>query len=98
LERVKRESQKLIEAIKEGFVAIAFRSGDETERATALAAIRGFVEAIVLTPYEGKLRIEVRGNLAAMLGTSKNEKVARRRPLRAGADGCSGFERKLAIF
>jgi site-specific DNA recombinase len=49
-----------------------------TELARALQALRGLVDAIVLTPAaNGKeLGIELRGNLAAMLGAT----VQRKRP------------------
>ena len=40
-------------------------------------AIRALVEAIVLVPEEGTLRIEVRGDLAAILALGQN---ARTRP------------------
>ena len=33
----------------------------------AAEALRGLIDAIVLTPQEGELKIELRGNLAAML-------------------------------
>jgi site-specific DNA recombinase len=55
-------------------LAIALRSGDEHERAAASEGIRGFVDAIVLTPDVGKLNIEVRGNLAAMLDSAQKSK------------------------
>jgi len=40
---------------------------DEDSRTAAADALRGLIDAIVLTPLEGELRIELRGNLAAML-------------------------------
>jgi site-specific DNA recombinase len=36
-------------------------------RTAAAEALRGLVDAIVLTPQEGELKIELQGNLAAML-------------------------------
>jgi len=61
-------------------------------RTEATEALRGLIDAIVLTPDEGALRIELRGNLAAMLSAAANAKeVARnRRPLAASCDGCGG--------
>ena len=45
-------------------------------RPEATEALRGLVDAIVLTPDEGEetLRIELRGNLAAMLGATRKTK------------------------
>jgi site-specific DNA recombinase len=45
-------------------------------RPEATEALRGLVDAIVLTPDRGgeTLRIELRGNLAAMLGAAQNAK------------------------
>lgn len=36
--------------------------------------LRGLIEAIVLTPQDGQLRIELRGNLAAMLAAAQKTK------------------------
>ena len=36
--------------------------------------LRGLIESIVLTPEEGQLRIELRGNLAAMLTVAQQTK------------------------
>jgi hypothetical protein len=43
-------------------------------RTEASEALRGLIDAIVLTPDEGTLRIELRGNLAAMLSAATNAK------------------------
>jgi site-specific DNA recombinase len=43
-------------------------------RTEASDALRGLIDAIVLTPDEGALRIELRGNLAAMLSAATNAK------------------------
>jgi site-specific DNA recombinase len=40
----------------------------------ASEALRGLIDAIVLTPDQGELRIELKGNLAAMLGAAQNAK------------------------
>jgi hypothetical protein len=37
-------------------------------RTEASEALRGLIDAIVLTPDHGELQIELKGNLAAMLG------------------------------
>src|SRR5262245_35579138 len=39
----------------------------EESRTAAADALRGLIDAIVLTPQAGELRIELQGNLAAML-------------------------------
>ena len=36
-------------------------------RTEASEALRGLIETVVLTPDQGELRIELKGNLAAML-------------------------------
>src|SRR5438067_561302 len=43
-------------------------------RTEASEALRGLIDAIVLTPNQGELQIELQGNLAAMLGAAKNAK------------------------
>jgi site-specific DNA recombinase len=40
----------------------------------ATEALRGLIDVVVLTPDEGALRIELRGNLAAMLSAATNAK------------------------
>src|SRR4051794_18977170 len=42
-------------------------------RTEASEALRGLIDAIVLTPNQGELQIELKGNLAAMLGAEQNE-------------------------
>jgi site-specific DNA recombinase len=37
-------------------------------------ALRGLIDGIVLTPNQGELQIELKGNLAAMLGAATNAK------------------------
>ena len=73
-------------------IAKALQEPDSRSEATE--ALRGLVDAIVLTPDQGgeTFQIELRGNLAAMLGaTSTNEEVAGfRRPLPATIFGCGG--------
>ena len=43
-------------------------------RKEATEALRGLIDAIVMTPTEGELRIELNGNLAAMLGATVQSK------------------------
>ena len=40
----------------------------------ATEALRGLIDAIILTPTDGELRIELKGNLAAMLSAATNAK------------------------
>src|SRR4029453_2448309 len=58
-------------------------------RTEASEALRGLIDAIVLMPDQGELQIELKGNLAAMLGAApKCEEVARNgRPFAASCDG-----------
>jgi len=43
-------------------------------RVEATDALRGPIDAIILTPTDGELRIELKGNLAAMLSAATNAK------------------------
>src|SRR3954467_8590007 len=43
-------------------------------RTEASEALRGLIDAIVMTPADGALRIELKGNLAAMLGATVQSK------------------------
>jgi hypothetical protein len=43
-------------------------------RTEATEALRGLIDAITLTPEQGVLRIELNGNLAAMLRAATNAK------------------------
>ena len=43
-------------------------------RVEATEALRGLIDAIILTPSDGELKIELKGNLAAMLGAATNAK------------------------
>ena len=43
-------------------------------RTEASEALRGLIDAIVLTPNQGELQIELKGNLSAMLGAAQNAK------------------------
>ncbi len=45
-------------------------------RTEATDALRGLIDAIVMTPVDGALRIELKGNLAAMLGATVQRKRA----------------------
>jgi site-specific DNA recombinase len=43
-------------------------------RVEATEALRGLIDAIIVTPTDGELRIELKGNLAAMLSAATNAK------------------------
>ena len=84
-ERVCRQIDRLVDALADGEPAArlterleelhAALKDDDAGQAREL--IRGLVEAIVLVPEDGRLRIEVRGELAAILRLSghANEKA-----------------------
>ena len=48
--------------------------GEQETRVEATEALRGLIDAIILTPADGELRIELKGNLAAMLSAARNAK------------------------
>ena len=50
----------------------------EESRTAAAEALRGLIDGIILTPQEGELRIELQGNLAAMLKAAAGRALARR--------------------
>ena len=50
------------------------RSGARTSRLEAVETLRGLIDSIVLTPQGGQLRIELKGNLAAMLTAAQKTK------------------------
>lgn len=47
----------------------------EESRAGAAEALGGLIDAIVLTPHETELKIELQGNLAAMLKAAEAQTV-----------------------
>jgi hypothetical protein len=53
-------------------LAQAMERSDTCTEATE--ALRGLIDAITLTPEQGELRIELKGNLAAMLSAATNAK------------------------
>ena len=62
-------------------------------RTEASEALRGLIDAIVLTPNQGNA-IELKGNLAAMLGAAKRRSNGR--PFAASCDGCGGSQPTLS--
>ena len=60
-------------------------------RLEASETLRGLIDSIVLTPHEGQLRIELRGNLAAMLTVAQPPSRAHQNTLRASASLAEAF-------
>jgi hypothetical protein len=54
--------------------SLAWALQREDTRLEASETLRGLIDAIVLIPDEGQLRIELRGNLAAMLTAAQKTK------------------------
>jgi hypothetical protein len=50
-------------------------------RTEATEALRGLIDTIVLTPNQGELRIELKGNLAAMLGAAQMRRGRQKRAI-----------------
>jgi plasmid stabilization system protein ParE len=62
------------EAYRRKVAALHEALADEATRAEAMELIRSLVEAIVLVPQAGRLRVEVRGELAAILALAVGSK------------------------
>ena len=65
---------EMAELYRQKVTALAQALEHPETRTEASGALRGLVDAIVLTPDQGELRIELKGNLAAMLGAAQNAK------------------------
>jgi site-specific DNA recombinase len=59
---------------REKVTSLAAALQDTDSRTEAAEALRGLVDAIVLVPAGNELRIELKGNLAAMLSAATNAK------------------------
>src|SRR6266850_3072556 len=59
---------------REKVATLASALGNTDSRSEAAEALRGLVDAIVLVPAGNELRIELKGNLAAMLSAAQNAK------------------------
>jgi site-specific DNA recombinase len=59
---------------REKVTALAQALEHPETRTEASEALRGLIDAIVLTPNQGELQIELNGTLAAMLGAAQNAK------------------------
>ena len=62
---------------------------DEALKAQAFDRLRALIEAVVLTPEDGDLAIDLRGELASMLSLSGGAKT--RKVNRAGSAGGVGL-------
>lgn len=66
--------------------------GDECNRLTAAEAVRSLIYEILLTPADGELLIDMRGDLAAILTIAlAKERGGRKRSRQAGLKGDRGF-------
>ena len=59
---------------REKVATLASALQNAESRSEAAEALRGLVDAIVLVPAGNELRIELKGNLAAMLSAAQNAK------------------------
>lgn len=57
----------------------------EDSRVEAAETLRGLIDSIVLTPQDGQLRVELKGNLAAMLAAAQPPSRAYQEAIRAMA-------------
>ena len=64
----------MAELYRQKVTALAQALEHPETRTEASEALRGLIDAIVLTPDQGELQIELKGNLAAMLGAAQNAK------------------------
>jgi hypothetical protein len=65
--RRREEFGSMADLYREKVIHIAKGLEFEESRVGAAEALRGLIDAIVLTPEDGTLKIELQGNLAAML-------------------------------
>ena len=65
---------EMAELYRQKVTALAQALEHPETRTEASETLRGLIDAIVLTPDRGELRIELKGNLAAMLGAAENAK------------------------
>jgi site-specific DNA recombinase len=65
---------EMAELYRQKVTALAQALGHPETRTEASETLRGLIDAIVLTPEQNELRIELKGNLAAMLSAATNAK------------------------
>ena len=71
----------MAEVYRSKIVALHLALNDEATRGEATDILRSLIDTILLTPGDGELQIELRGNLAGILTISTNAKG------RPGRDG-----------
>ena len=64
----------MAELYRQKVTTLAEARQEPETRVEATEALRGLIDVIILTPDEGALRIELKGNLAAMLSAATNAK------------------------
>ena len=65
---------EMADLYRQKVTTLAHALEDSDTRTEATEALRGLIDAITLTPDQGELRIELKGNLAAMLSAATNAK------------------------
>lgn len=65
---------EMAELYRQKVTTLAQALQEPETRVEATEALRGLIDAIILTPRAGELRIDLKGNLAAMLSAATNAK------------------------
>jgi hypothetical protein len=65
---------EMAELYRQKVTTLAQALDQQETRVETTDALRGLIDAIILTPADGELRIELKGNLAAMLSAATNAK------------------------
>jgi hypothetical protein len=65
---------EMAELYRQKVTTLAQARQEPETRVEATEALRGLIDAIILTPSAGELRIDLKGNLAAMLSAATNAK------------------------
>jgi hypothetical protein len=65
---------EMAELYRQKVTTLAQALQEPETRVEATEALRGLIDAIILTPSAGELRIDLKGNLAAMLSAATNAK------------------------
>ena len=65
---------EMAELYRQKVTTLAQALQEPETRVEATDALRGLIDAIILTPSAGELRIDLKGNLAAMLSAATNAK------------------------
>ena len=81
---------RLLDGTEQGHLRETLQDDTEEERIEAANVIRSLVEDIILTPVEGKVEIDVRGDLAGIVTLS----VERKNPAAVKAAGSQRWLRR----